>query len=1190
MTPRQSAADQTPTAAWSFSQWPLRRKLAAALIAPVLLAFWLGGLRVKTELDQERTFAQAADSTLLLRPVTEFNLAVQRLAASSAPGGQGLKASAGAYDRAVKDVNRALEQSSVSDSVRRRTEEALVLGKGVRQAAGQAGAFSVAIDKSASTAGLVSSIIGDLGLNDVSSVKTLVALQDTIAAQRAMTGQQLNIANKDDASGSLSAIKLVGAETSFVTRLKDEATQANVSDIRQLVNENTARGVYLQQSSMTPDELAVVAGAFERSNTAYGSLLNRQLSEFEANLRAQASEHRTQALVNIVLIVLALLASLFIVLALLRSLLVPLRAVRHGALEIARHRLPDAVRRIRDGEEAPAFQPIPVHTKEEVGQLARAVDDLHQQALTLAGEQARLRVQVGHMFETLSRRSTSLIEQQLTLIERLESDEEDPQRLQSLFRLDHLAARMRRNSDSLLVLAGSTTRRGGARSVSVADAVRAAVSEVEEYQRIDMHETSDDHVLSSVGSDLIHMLAEVVDNALSYSPPTSRVTIRGARTSEGGVLIEIKDAGLGMPPNTLAALNERLADGGDITTDTARRMGLFVVGSLAKRHGIGVRLRRNDDVGQSGITVSVHLPGVLLADRPAKRKPAVPVAGQVNGSAAPAAAPVQPNGHSAPPSSPAAPPAPPAAPPATNGEPVKGPGGLPVRRPMASGVGEHTSTGSAPAGPSASGTPAGPATSRAEATSRTFKGMTSRRGAVPRPAGTDEPVRPTPPPATPAESAPAATVPTESAPAASAPAAKPAAARAAEPAPAPVPEAAAEPASEGPRTTTGLPMRRPMATGITEHTGTPATRAEATAEAANDGKRSWLRLPSRRGDVDEPKAKGRGRGKEAAAAEAEAEEEHRMPANLTAWLDHRAKLAEARAKATEDEAAGESADSDQPATDKANEQGTEQATEPTVMADSAATVTEPAEAAAGPAEAAVEPTVPSETESAPTTAPVEEPVAALPARAAEPVQEQAEEPVQEPAYRDAGFSAAAAAMAPTDQPFTPFNAFGTPQPTVAQPVAQVAQEAMAPAEAETLETGLPRRQPGASGISPADSSHEDTPIFRAMGSSWLANTDGGQVDSSWSPAAAAGGPSAGAGLEATQPQSTATGLPVRRPGQSGAPGTDPAAEGGPSSTRGGRDPESIRRSLNRHQTGVSSARSQTPLNGTPDREEADVPH
>ena len=400
----------------------------------------------------------------------------------------------------------------------------------------------------------------------------------------------------------------------------------------------------------------MVADAFQRSNTAYGSLLNRQLSEFEANLRSQAGEHRAQALVNIGLVVLALLAALFIVLALLRSLLVPLRTVRQGALDIARNRLPDAVRRIREGEEPPAFKPIPVHTTEEMGQLARAVDDLHQQALTLAGEQARLRVQVGHMFETLSRRSTSLIEQQLTLIERLESNEEDPQRLQSLFRLDHLAARMRRNSDSLLVLAGTTTRRGGARSVSVADAVRAAVSEVEEYQRIDIGETSDDHVLSSVGSDLIHMLAEIVDNALSYSPPTSRVAIRGARTSEGGVLIEVRDAGLGMPPAVLGGLNERLADGGDITTDTARRMGLFVVGSLAKRHGIGVRLRRNDEAGQSGITVSVHLPGVLLAQKAAKPSVAGPrAAAQINGAAAPSSAPARTNGAVAPQSSPAAP-------------------------------------------------------------------------------------------------------------------------------------------------------------------------------------------------------------------------------------------------------------------------------------------------------------------------------------------------------------------------------------------------------------------------------------------------------------------------------------------------------------------------------------------------------
>ena len=1035
MTQSQTAADHASSKAWSFSQWPLRAKLAAALIFPVLLAFGLGALRVKGELDQERQFARAADSTVLLRPLAEFNLAVQRLAASSAPGGQGLKASAGAYDRAATDVTRALNEATVSEAVQTKTKTALSLGKAVRQAAGQTGALSVAIDKSASTAALVSSIIGDLGLNDVSSVKTLVALQDTIAAQRAMTGQQLNLANKDDASGGQNAVKLVGAEGSFVTRLKDEAATTNASDIRQLINENTARGVYLQAATLSEEQLPVVADAFQRSNTAYGSLLNRQLSEFEADLRSQANEHRAQALVNIGLVVLALLAALFIVLALLRSLLVPLRTVRQGALDIARNRLPDAVRRIREGEEPPAFKPIPVHTTEEMGQLARAVDDLHQQALTLAGEQARLRVQVGHMFETLSRRSTSLIEQQLTLIERLESNEEDPQRLQSLFRLDHLAARMRRNSDSLLVLAGTTTRRGGARSVSVADAVRAAVSEVEEYQRIDIGETSDDHVLSSVGSDLIHMLAEIVDNALSYSPPTSRVAIRGARTSEGGVLIEVRDAGLGMPPAVLGGLNERLADGGDITTDTARRMGLFVVGSLAKRHGIGVRLRRNDEPGQSGVTVSVHLPGVLLAQKAAKPSIAGPrAASQINGAAAPASSPVRTNGAAAPQSSPAAPAGAPGSAPV---EPVKGPNGLPSRKPMATGTTAPDAAATATASKS------------------------------------------------PADEAPA------------------------------------------PRTSTGLPSRRPGATRITEHTGTPATRAEAAAEAAAEqGKRGWLRRPSRKAAEEATAAR-----KDAASAEAE-EAEHRMPANLTAWLDHRAKLAAARAEA-EGKAEGEA--------------------------------TEAASTSAAPEQAA-SPSATPESSAPASQAPVAAPA---PSHAVSPSE---------------GFSAAAAALAPADQATTPFNAFGVQRAGVSQVTAPEAPQAAAPvAQEPTLASGLPRRQPGASGIQPNDSvpSPEDPPIFRAMGSPWLANPDGGHVDSSRPPAAVDGGPSA---------PDAPSGLPVRRPGGSFATGVADAAEAAQPSARAGRDPESIRRSLNRHQTGVSSARTQTPLNGTPDREEADVPH
>ena len=302
-------------------------------------------------------------------------------------------------------MSGALQAADTSETVASRTEEALSLGRAVRAAASQTGAFSVAIDKSASTASLVSGIVGDLALNDATSVKAL-ALQDTIAAQRAMTGQQLNLANTDDASGAQKAVKLVGAEASFVSRLRDETGVTHGSDVRQLINENTGRGVYLQGAALDKDQLGVVAATFERSNAAYGSLVDRQLTELETSLRAQASGHRTQALVNMALVVGALLAALFIVLALLRSLLIPIRAVRQGPSTS-----PGTSSRRPSGASAtarsPAPEPIPVHTREEMGQLARAVDDLHQQALSLAGEQARLRVQVGSMFETLSRRSTS---------------------------------------------------------------------------------------------------------------------------------------------------------------------------------------------------------------------------------------------------------------------------------------------------------------------------------------------------------------------------------------------------------------------------------------------------------------------------------------------------------------------------------------------------------------------------------------------------------------------------------------------------------------------------------------------------------------------------------------------------------------------------------------------------------------
>ena len=306
----------------------------------------------------------------------------------------------------------------------------------------------------------------------------------------------------------------------------------------------------------------------------------------------------------------ALLAAIILALLVSRLILNPIRRVRAGALEVAHERLPEAVARIRAGEDPGEIVPIGVTTHEETGQLARAVDDLHRQAVKLASGEAALREQVGDMFVTLSRRNTSLINQQLGLIENLESDEEDPQRLESLFRLDHLASRMRRNAESLVILSGAPTRATEQDDLSLTDVLQAAIAGVQDYRRVQLDAAPAQRVSGEAAADVVHLLAELVDNALSYSPPSSRVLVTSSFT-RGGVIVQVTDGGLGIAEDALAEINEKLRSGGEVTPDTARRMGLFVTSRLAQRHGLSVQLDQND---RMGITATVFLPTSVLSD------------------------------------------------------------------------------------------------------------------------------------------------------------------------------------------------------------------------------------------------------------------------------------------------------------------------------------------------------------------------------------------------------------------------------------------------------------------------------------------------------------------------------------------------------------------------------------------------
>jgi signal transduction histidine kinase len=312
-----------------------------------------------------------------------------------------------------------------------------------------------------------------------------------------------------------------------------------------------------------------------------------------------------------------------LVLALLVSLLVgqsmvrPLQVLRAFALETAHVRLPAIIERMRSTDlddarlEADAEERVPIASHEEIGQVARAFEQVRSEAVRLAGEQAALRGNVNAMFVNLSRRSQSLVERQLQLIDELEGAERDPDQLAALFTLDHLATRMRRNSENLLVLAGEDAGRRWGQPVPLLDVLRAATSEVDQYRRVQLASVPDVEVLGNTVNHLVHLIAELLENATVFSPPETKVMVHSQHLSDGGAMIEIEDRGIGMNPTDIAEANERLVRPPVFEVGISRMMGLYVVGRLATRHGILVQLRPSE---QGGVTAFVRLPADVLAD------------------------------------------------------------------------------------------------------------------------------------------------------------------------------------------------------------------------------------------------------------------------------------------------------------------------------------------------------------------------------------------------------------------------------------------------------------------------------------------------------------------------------------------------------------------------------------------------
>ena len=303
-----------------------------------------------------------------------------------------------------------------------------------------------------------------------------------------------------------------------------------------------------------------------------------------------------------------------------RSLVRPLRRLREGALDIATVQLPERVRQLSEALDPSAsleVAPIEVKSADEIGQVARAFDQVHSEAVRLAGNEAMLRRSFNAMFVNLSRRSQSLIERLVRLIDSLEQNEQDPNRLASLFSMDHLVTRMRRNSENLLLLAGHDTARKWSGPVPLADVARAAASEIEQYARVALRIQPGVAISGGAVSDVVHLLAELIENATVFSPEDTPVHVSAQELNSGGVLIEVSDNGVGVPEARLAEMNWRLDNPPVIDVSVSRHMGLFAVARLAERHGVRVRLRSRSP---QGLTALVWLPD-SIAERGTQPSP-----------------------------------------------------------------------------------------------------------------------------------------------------------------------------------------------------------------------------------------------------------------------------------------------------------------------------------------------------------------------------------------------------------------------------------------------------------------------------------------------------------------------------------------------------------------------------------------
>lgn len=639
-------------ASWRLRNWSLRTKLVAVLLIPTLTALVLIGLRFNSQVASAGRLAElsarastdAAVSRLVHVLQRERDLTVHYVA-NGRKGKDGelrkqrarVNEKLGAFNKALAEARPDLSASSAAGfaALRERLDELSRLRFGSQHNAYPADAvlrsYSELISAMLSARERAVATISEPELVRLQLAgSALSRVKDQMSVTRALVDEALIVGGLGPDRKRL----LHGAEAErqawlidfrkFAApdqqRMYDDTVTGLIVDLRNDILESVIVRTDNGRSLAGLDRQKWDTSATYTANLAY-NVEEAMLWKMQDRTDALASDARTAALRDGAIVIGLLVIAVLLAMVIARSLIRPLRTLRSTALEVAEYRLPAAVHGLlADPQSARVTEvaPVPVNSSEEVGQVARAFDAVHGEAVRLAAEQAELRKNVNSMFLNLSRRGQELADRQLDVLDRMEANEQNPDTLAALFELDHLATRSRRICENLLVLTGNDFARMLPGSVPASEVIGAALSEIEHYQRVELSSAPEIAVRGNAVSDVVHVISELLENATNESGPNSHVLVSSSVKKDGGWLVEITDRGQGMPQGAIDSVNIRLAEPPEVDVEASRRMGLFVVARLAQRNGIDVRLR----AGQGGgLTAAVLVPARLIGDIPADATP-----------------------------------------------------------------------------------------------------------------------------------------------------------------------------------------------------------------------------------------------------------------------------------------------------------------------------------------------------------------------------------------------------------------------------------------------------------------------------------------------------------------------------------------------------------------------------------------